>query len=139
MGPANHADRSPTNRASKRNARRPGLPPISEAMKAWTAALAIELQTWPHVTTRSMFGFTAYYRKDVIFALLPKTRAMESPNALAFKLASPDTRLRLRMRQDQRIRATELQKARWLSFEVSSESDLHGGLEWLSHAYEAAK
>jgi hypothetical protein len=38
------------------------------------------------VSTRAFFGFTALYRKERIFALLPRTRAMETANSLAFKL-----------------------------------------------------
>ena len=55
-------------------ASRPKLPKISEEMKAWSAALAGEVGEWPHVSTRSFFGFTALYRKDKMFAALPRCR-----------------------------------------------------------------
>jgi hypothetical protein len=70
---------------------RPKLPKASEEMKAWSGALAAEVAGWPQVTTRAFFGFTALYRRDRIFALLPRTRAMATPNSLAFKL-DPRTR-----------------------------------------------
>jgi hypothetical protein len=58
-------------------------------MKAWSAALETEIGGWPRVQSHSFFGFTALYRGDRIFALLPRTRGMETANALAFKLESP--------------------------------------------------
>jgi len=108
-------------------------------MKVWTAALAAELEAWPQVSTRPMFGLTAWYRRDKIFAVLPKTRGMDSPNSLAFKLPSASPRLLARIRKDPRIAFTEMQKARWFSFELSCDADLHDALEWLGRAYETAR
>jgi hypothetical protein len=107
-------------------------------MKAWTAALAADLETWPQVSTRPMFGLTAWYRRDKIFALLPKTRGMQSPNSLAFKLSSTNPRLLARIRKDARIGSTQMQKARWFTFELNCDADLHDALAWLGRAYEAA-
>jgi len=119
---------------------RPSLPKISEEMKAWSAALAKEVVTWPNVSTRPMFGFTALYRKHKIFAVLPRTRGMEFPNALAVKLGPPAGGATLsRARRDPRIGFSDAMKTRWLTFEMSSDSDLHGALEWLNRAYEAAR
>jgi len=117
---------------------RPKLPAISEAMKAWSAALKAEIGDWPGVKVRSFFGFTALYQRDRIFALLPQTRGMETPNSLAFKLQSPAPRLLARMRRDPRIGSTEMQQARWFTFELATDSDLHDGLDWLARAYDAA-
>jgi hypothetical protein len=116
----------------------PELPKVSEEMKAWAAALATELGDWPQVTTRAFFGFTALYRQDRIFALLPRTRAMETPNSLAFKLESPRARLLTQLVQDHRIAATEMQKARWFRFELSTNADLRDAIIRLGQAYEAA-
>lgn len=117
---------------------RPSLAPISEEMKAWSAALADEGCGWPQVATRSFFGFTALYRKDKIFAILPRTRGMETANSLAFKLEGPTPAVRARLEKDPRIGSTQMQKARWFTFELSSDADLHAALEWLGLAYEAA-
>jgi hypothetical protein len=106
-------------------------------MKAWASALAGELATWPKVQSRVFFGFTALYRKDKIFALLPRTRALEPPNSIAFKLESAGPRILARARRDSRIGYTEMQKTRWFTFEVSAEADLRDALEWLLRAYEA--
>jgi hypothetical protein len=117
---------------------RPALPKISEEMKAWSAALGAEVMTWPQVSTRPMFGLTALYRGRKIFAVLPKSRGMESPNALAVKLGPTGARVLAYGRRDPRIGFTDAIKTRWLTFEVSSDSDLRGALEWLNRAYEAA-
>jgi hypothetical protein len=117
---------------------RPKLPKASEEMKAWSAALSTEVAGWPQVTTRAFFGFTAHYRRERIFALLPRTRAMETPNSLAFKLESPISQTLTRLQKDSRIGSTLMERARWFTFEVASSSDLRDALDWLGQAYEAA-
>ena len=107
-------------------------------MKAWSAALAAEVTSWPQVATRAFFGLTALYRKDKIFAVLPRTRGMETANSFGFKFETAPTRLRGRLENDSRIGSTRMQKTRWFTFEFSSDADLKEGLEWLSRAYEAA-
>src|SRR2546427_13217859 len=99
---------------------RPSLPKVSEEMKAWSAALAAEITTWPGVTTRPMFGFTALYRHRKIFAVLPCTRGMETPNSLAFKLESAGAGTPAPARRGPRIGFTEKQKARGVNFEITS-------------------
>jgi hypothetical protein len=114
-----------------RPTRRPNLPKVSEEMKAWSAALATEVADWPQITTRVFFGFTAFYRRKKIFAALPRTRAMETPNSLAFKWESPTPRIRTRMAADPRIGSTQMQKARWFTFELHADADLRDALDWL--------
>ena len=118
---------------------RPRLPKVSEEMKAWSAALAAEVTTWPSVTTRPMFGLTALYRRGKIFGVLPRTRGMESPNALALKLGPAGSRTLAQARRDPRIAFTDALRTHWLTFEVTSDSDLRPALEWLNRAYEAAR
>jgi hypothetical protein len=107
-------------------------------MKAWSAALGAEVIEWPQVSTRTFFGFTALYRQDKIFAVLPRTRAMETPNSLAFKFESLTAQLRARMERDPRIGTMTMQKAGWFTFEISTDTDLHNALDWVGRAYEAA-
>jgi hypothetical protein len=107
-------------------------------MKAWSAALAGEIGDSPGVSARVFFGFTALYRDDQIFALLPRSRGMETANSLAFKLESPPPRLLTLLHQDPRIGSTQMQKARWFMFELPSDADLHDALDWLARAYDAA-
>jgi hypothetical protein len=117
---------------------RPKLPLVSEQMKAWSAALAAEISGWPLVATRAFFGLTAVYRKDKIFAVLPRTRGMETANSFGFKFETVPAVLRGRLENDSRIGSTRMQEARWFAFDLSSDADLKEGLEWLSRAYEAA-
>jgi hypothetical protein len=119
---------------------RPTLPKISEQMKAWSAALGDEVRDWPQLSTRPFFGFTALYRGDKMFAALPRTRAMESANSLAFKLETHSGDASALLKEDSRICtwSSSRQKARWFAFELSCDTDLHDALDWLGRAYEAA-
>ena len=110
----------------------------SEEMKAWAAALAGELLTWPQVRSRVFFGFTAFYRNDRIFALAPRTRTLEPSNSVAFKLASAGPRIVSRVRRDSRISYTEMHTSAWFTFALNAEADLRDVLEWLLRSYEAA-
>jgi hypothetical protein len=127
------------------------LPAISEEMKAWSAALAREVEDWPHASARPFFGFTALYHRDKMFAALPKSRAMDVVNCLAFKITDPDSSdsassISERLKKDARIhtwsskttKTTKNKKGRWFSFELSSAADLHDALDWLATAYEGA-
>jgi hypothetical protein len=113
-------------------------------MKAWSAALAAEVADWPRVSARSFFGFNALYRGEQMFAALPRTRAMQTPNSLVFKLVDAPVPLRKRLKADSRIgsmemkTARETKKARWYTFELSSDTDLHDALDWIGRAYDTA-
>ena len=104
----------------------------------WSAAFAEELEGWPGVSSRPMFGFTALYRGKRIFAALPRTRAMGSPNALAFKLENAGPRILARLRRESRIGTTVMRASRWYVFEMASDRDWKDALDWLGRAYEAA-
>lgn len=124
----------------RRESSRPKLPKVSEEMKAWSAALADEAATWPHVSVRPFFGFTALYRGDTMFAALPRTRGWESAKSLAFKLETRASSVSARLKDDSRIRrwSRSPQGARWFAFELSCDTDLHDALDWLGRAYNAA-
>ena len=85
-----------------------------------------------------MFGLMAAYRGGKIFAALPKSRGMGSPNSLAFKLETSDPQVRQQLESDSHIRTTMMRKTRWFTFEVSSDADLNPALKWLDRAYEVA-
>jgi hypothetical protein len=108
-------------------------------MKAWSAALANEVSGWPQVEGRSFFGFTALYRNDYMFAALPRTRAMETPNSFVFKIENPTPSLRARLEVDRRVGLMSMRNVRWFTFELSSDADLHDALDWLGQACEAVK
>lgn len=114
-------------------------PPVSEQMKAWSTALSAELSEWPQVTQKSFFGFTALYRGKTMFGLLPRTRSIFKSNAVAFRINSASRSLQSRMEKDPRIAAFDKDKARWFTFELSSDGDLHDALEYLGRAFEAVR
>jgi hypothetical protein len=117
--------------SSIRASGRPELPPVSEEMKAWSAALEAELAEWPRVSARAMFGFKALYRGKRIFAVLPRTRGTGTANSLAFKLEDAGPRVLPRLRKDLRIQMTTMQARRWFVFDLSSDRDLKDALDWL--------
>jgi hypothetical protein len=119
--------------------KRPHLTPISEEMKAWSTALAAELTSWPHVSSRPMFGFIALYRGKRIFAILPRTRGMGSANSLAFKLENPGPRPLAQLQADKRLSTTVMRATRWFVFELTWNRDLNDALDWLGRAYDAAR
>jgi hypothetical protein len=119
---------------------RPKLPPISEEMKVWSALLGQELNGWPHVTSRPMFGLLGFYRHKKIFAALPATRGVNTPNSLMFRIQPMPADLLARAQKEPRIDTERhLPGAKWFSFEIRSAADLRAVLWWLNQAYERAK
>lgn len=114
---------------------RPKFRAISEEMKQWSALLAEELSSWPQVTLRSMFGMTGVYRKEKIFALLPRTKAFETPNSIAFKIHRLTPRSAKLLQEDERVRISIGKKAGWIAFEVGSTAELRDALKWFDLAY----
>src|SRR5262245_30260845 len=124
-------------RTSRVRKPRPKLAPVSEGMKEWSALLGTELASWPAVTSRRMFGMTAFYRKKEIFAVLPRTRTFGESQSIGFKLERKTPQIRKRLAADQRIALRE--DAKWLSLEVRDQKDLKNALEWLDLAYRACR
>jgi hypothetical protein len=113
--------------------------PISEEMKEWSALLQSELNSWPAITTKSMFGFLFFYRRGAVFAALPRTKGFDSPSSLVFKFDPMPPGLRNRATADRRMNAsTKVTSKGWFSFSLSSDADLRDALFWLNQAYEAA-
>jgi hypothetical protein len=118
---------------------RPKLARISEEMKYLCSMLGEEVRTWPGVTTKSMFGMLGYYRNEAVFAALPVTRAIGSPNAIIFKLKTMSEVQTDRAQRDLRLgTGTNIKAQRWHSFEIHSEDDLRDALWWLGQAFESA-
>jgi hypothetical protein len=90
----------------------PKLPAPSEEMRHKSALLAQELLSWPDVATRPMFGLWAFYRKGMIFAMLPEKRAFEVPNGVALK-----------------------EGGKWKVFEVEGDAGIGEALTVLEKAY----
>jgi hypothetical protein len=111
------------------------MPRISEEMKQWSAMLKTEVSGWPHVSSRPMFGMLGVYRGKKIFAALPATRAIGTPNSVAFRLNPVPQDLERRVLKEPRVTPGR----RWFSFEVHATEDLRVALWWLNQAYELIK
>lgn len=116
----------------------PPLLRVAEDMKEWSALLGAELETWPGVSARPMFGMVAFYRGKKIFAAVPRTRALGSPNSFIFKLEGASAAVERRALNDARVNASAMGAAKWLAMEVFSAADLRPALEWLDRAYRIA-
>jgi hypothetical protein len=118
---------------------RPKFARVSEEMKEWSALLGSELLTWPGVTARRMFGMTAFYRKSVIFAALPRTKSFQTPRSVAFKLQNKTPQLLKLLANDPRIASPFREDGKWIALELQSEKDLNEALNWLGRAYQGAR
>src|SRR5204863_5053203 len=81
----------PKKKTAKSKSKRPKMPkffPIDDEMKELSALLENEISDWPWVSKKPMFGYQGLYRDGVIFAALPRSRAMKSPRSIMFKFAS---------------------------------------------------
>ena len=109
-------------------------------MKQWSAMLGQEVSHWPNVTTRPMFGFQSFYRGKRIFAALPATRGINTPNSLMFRIKPMPADLMKRAKDEPRINTEERTPgAKWFTFEVNSTEDVRDALWWLNQAYVRAK
>lgn len=120
--------------------KRPKLLRVSEEMKQWSTLLEQELGGWPGVTSRPMFGLVGFYRRGVIFAALPRTRALSTSNSIIFRFDPMPPQLLRRAKKDPRIAwERKAPGARWYSFELNSADELSDVLWWLNQAYEKAR
>jgi hypothetical protein len=110
----------------------------SEQMRQWSAMLEHEVLTWPRISVKKMFGMNSLYRGKMIFAALPSTRTLISEDCIIFKLEHPSSSLLAKLQADDRVIAEFGIGTRWYGFRISASEDLHGAIEWLSYAYEAA-
>jgi hypothetical protein len=116
---------------------RPKLPRASEEIKGFARLLENEILAWPSVNSRPMFGLTGLFHHKNIFAVLPRTRTMDTPNSIAFRLPKRSGKITERMKKDERV-IIPTPEAKWISFIVESETDIHDALQWLAHAYDEA-
>jgi len=117
---------------------RPKLLPVSEETRRWSALLESELLSWPGVIVKRMFGFRALYRGKRIFAALPHSRGFGPDASVLLKFDPMPPPLLQRAQSDSRVHGNTPGNG-WLSFAMSSDSDLHDALEWLTHSYDTAK
>jgi hypothetical protein len=104
--------------------RPPAMRRVAEELKPMLEFLERELTSWPHVTAKPMFGMLGFYRRQRIFAALPRTRALGTPHAILCKLPH------------------DKQPGRpgkgWKTVEVFSDQELRKALDLLNRAYEQA-
>jgi hypothetical protein len=87
-----------------------------------------------------MFGFHCFYRRKKIFAALPATRGISTPNTLMFRIKPMPPELLERAKNERRIDLeSRTSGAKWFLFELGSAEDLRDALWWLNQAYERAK
>ena len=92
-------------------------------MKRTASLLCRELLQWPGVSVRPMFGLRGYYRDGVVFAMLPDKRALESPNAIAYKLTAG---------------APQRDGRKWRLYELAGDHEIADALACLEKAYRTA-
>ncbi len=110
-------------------AARPKLLKTDAEMQRWCTLLIEEMSAWPEVTSRPMFGMLALYRRKNIFAVVPRTRAAETPFSLLIKLPGA---------HHDRLRSASGPGAGWVTFEMESATDTNEALRWLARAYRRA-
>ena len=130
--------------------RRIRMKAVSEAARAWAEALKRELETWPGVTLKSAFGMTMVYRKGVVFAALPRTRALFEDDAILLKFNRETAALTARIAAEPRLapgtmeqRRANKTKARgegrrWRIFLLRADTDVNSAMEWLAEAHRLA-
>jgi luciferase-like monooxygenase len=124
---------------AKRAWKHPRMPRVSPEMRQVSEFLLQELLSWPGVTSKAMFGMTAVYRGKEIFGAVPRTRAIGSACAVSFKIAKKTPAMVKVLAAERRIVPPEHKEPKWISFEVQSERDIAGALEWFERAYAEAK
>jgi hypothetical protein len=95
----------------------------SEEIRRISALLSGEILRWPNVSARQMLGMRAFYRGTAVFAMLPDKRALELPNAIAYKLPAG---------------AQRREGRKWQLFELKGERDMGHALARLDKAYRLA-
>ena len=119
----------------------------SEPMRAWAEALAREVDAWPGVELKRAFGMTLVYRNGVVFAALPRTRALYQDDAILVKFLSEPASLATRISAEPRFAAGTMEQRRttkskkrgeghrWRIFVMRADADVHDAIEWLAEAY----
>ncbi|HEX7333128.1 MAG TPA: luciferase family protein [Pyrinomonadaceae bacterium] len=108
-------------------AERPKLVKIDPEMQRWCALLGEEISAWPDVSAKPMFGLTAFYHGESIFAALPRTRAAGTARSIIIKLPGVS---------DRRLNPASGPGSGWVAFELESSNDINEALLWLERAYE---
>ncbi len=91
------------------------------------------------------------YRNGVVFAALPRTKALYEEDAILMKFATEPAALARRIAGESRFAAGTMEQQHgrkskeagegrhWRIFRMREERDVHGAIEWLTAAYRVAK
>jgi hypothetical protein len=130
-------------KAPKAKSTRPKRPkwfPVDDDMRALSGMLEKEVSDWPGVLKRPMFGYQGLYRDGVIFAALPRTRAMKSARSILFRFTALSPAILNSAEKDSRVDTLSgVPGPGWLMFEMDGGPAIRSALRWLERAYEAAK
>jgi hypothetical protein len=110
----------------------------SDETRRIAAMLGAELESFPDVSIKPMFGLVGYYRDRLIFAALPRTKALGSANSIIFKLNAAPDRVLDRARKDPRIVVSENGMKGWQSLEITSDAHIAAAQRWLTEAWRYA-
>jgi hypothetical protein len=109
-------------------------------MQHWSAMLEAEVESWPAVTCKRMFGFRFLYRRKAVFAALPYSRGLFTPSSILFKFNPMPAGLFRQAQKEPRLdTGTRMSGKGWFSFELFSDADVRDAIWWLDRAYERAK
>jgi hypothetical protein len=109
-------------------------------MQHWSAMLEAEVESWPAVTCKRMFGFRFLYRRKAVFAALPYSRGLFTPSSILFKFNPMPAGLFRQAQKEPRLdTGTRMSGKGWFSFELFSDADVRDAIWWLDQAYERAK
>lgn len=130
--------------------KRVNMKATTEMMRGWAEALAGEVEEWPGVTVKNAFGMRLVYRNGVVFAALPKTRALYEEDAILIKFNAETVQLAKRIANETRFAGTMEQSMaqkhkttgeskRWRILRIREDADVHAAIEWLAAAYGVAR
>ena len=102
--------------------------------------LEAEVESWPAVTCKRMFGFRFLYWRKAVFAALPYSRGLFTPSSVLFKFNPMPAGLFRQAQKEPRLdTGTRMSGKGWFSFELFSDADVRDAIWWLDQAYERAK
>ncbi len=98
--------------------------PTSLEMQAWCSILGHEMLRWPGVKMCHVFGTCAFYRRKVMFAILPDKRSLDSSTAISFRGAPKNPASR---------------EEDWQTFELKNGDLVNAALVSLEKAYRDSR
>jgi len=110
---------TPRDRGDERRTRQA----VPEDLARRCSLLAEEIRTWPGVTDKPMFGYRAFYRGSVIFAMFPDKRVLEHPSTIAYKLHDRSGH----------------ESHKWHEFDLNDDRSVAAAIQTLDKAYASVK